>query len=414
MSGIEYKLARYASWDETADELSAFKVRKIRFIPNPKRNIIYNAEHSVTLTPDDISKSIEDYDWETIEVKQYIDTIRLEGHYRYLRDQNIKTTLKTKTIPGYKLDLQLPKSVIKKWYEKHCCYHSSQGSFYVLWRRNCWEGNRPKTPYWRPYSVKLIIKPNMYQNIWETALWAEKIVMAVEDKFCLGYLTLKRIELPIDCDIPKNIYKSLEPCLYRKHSDEMLRKEDEDDPEKDTLYDGRNKKAKRNKIYYRKGLWHLEPTWTGRAFLSKKEHRHLSAYAVLLYLINIYDSTEFRYLDLYKLTASRKCKDKAFVFWKFFCREGVRGVANAIDVYGKYKNAHRLFSNHPINPFFKETMAGTIRNGLEIVAERTRDASLLPDGDIVEALNDKTTRKELKRKLAQYSSQWNIDRIISG
>jgi len=368
------------------DKISPFTRKIIRYIPNPSPQIIRKARHTVTplpLSANDIIPSNDDYDWGAIAVHNYIHIIELSTPLRgngaldwmfdgYHRKRVESGSGKSKAI-GYE-------------------YYKGQSKFTLRVRKDTFVNRRTKESAYR-LMLEVRLTPPFRQAFWQSAVWASGVIVEIERRLCRKRLRLRRIELPLDFTLGGWDYESVAPCVWRSHSTDVTKVGIGDE----TLYDGRNRNSKRNKIYLKDGCWHLEPTWTGRAFSSRRHFQHFSICSLLLMLIDIYESTAFRYLDLGALARSDKLRCETLKYWRLFTAYGSRAAYDAIRKDG-YRNAQRFFRSHPMDGHYRRVLTATIAEGLA-VARKDGAATLAVGKELAAILNNTQALADLKAEL---------------
>jgi len=362
------------------------------YVPNPHYRIYSIPSPSIT-SLEDIIPIQETYTWESIKSSCYLHIIRMNGIC------NSKMDLTNGAVPVLgryeKMKETPPENIVTAKQVLHYQgYYFDEGYIHMYWHYNmCELGISP----YNPYRIIVIFKPAFRSNLWDSLGWILKKKKEIENIFCVGRLKPEQIELPIDFMMGEYNHKALERCYNEHYSDMTYRLIGK---QKDTLYNGENSKARMTKIYEKDdGWWHIEPTLRGRYFRSKESFKEISHYSVLLYLIRIYVSTDFRYLDLCKMVSSDKYQELAYPAWDRFVRHGNRVATEYLKAQG-VKNPHRYFSRHTFDEHYKNALAETIHEGLKTI-KKCRDIQGVEQ--MRDVLENTETRKKLIKALERLS-----------
>ena len=401
-----YDSSMMEKWDDFDERV--FPDKPILYIPRPTRWIINTAAAFPHYTFEGLSKP-EQYDWSSVSVSHYIHVLRFRGFYN-----NNPSLAK---LSGHAYKKAVPNAYDDPAFNIRHSYHSALGDAYLLLRHDYyWERRRrsikAKEPinYARPLTLKLILKPDEYQDIWTTVRWAKAVAEHVGKYYADGPLRLEYIETPVDMfgafDRP-----SVQRCLLRQYGKDMVHVTSGAPGDEGTYYDGRTGKGKKNKVYtksseQRGDAMHWEPDWLERG-LWDSNITVLNEGTVLLLLIDTYNRNSFRYLDLRRVARTKALRERVRPCWDIFERYGLRHLVNALTKNirfihrNSFKNYDRISSVHPIDSCFRMSITDLIAEGVELLraSPDLRCPLRVTRNDVKAKLSDKTFRRELVRHI---------------
>lgn len=377
---------------------SAFPTEPVAYIPNPE-------DAALVKKGDPISTLLETPDWGSFPMVCYMHKLTLRGQLSYNGERELNRnglSLEGMRKAGKCGTEWMEEEDGWKKYQRSCRYIGECGEAYLLW--NLKLGRRGEE---RPHDLKLVLVPTFRQELWASVQWAQRLIEDIEERFCFRGLYVNQIELPIDIESEGLNARAIERCIWRGYGKSAILRPDREG-DNVAAYDARNGAPRKIKVYMKEGHLHIEPTWEGRAFTRRKGYSRFNAYSVLLYMLSLYGTMSLRYLDHKAASRSRMFGRWADGLWRIFVGDGIqsvpplvkkKGLLKSLDPKVTTRNLHRIFSEHPLNPYFKKCLASVIAKGLKLTYAKTKDAGLRSPSDINAMLADRSLRSRLKRRL---------------